>query len=175
MSIQEEQTRQWLTGLQSDIVAAFEQCGQAAFASDAWTRKEGGGGLSRYLEDGPVFERAAVLFSHVQGTKLPPSASAQRPHLAGRPWQAMGVSLVIHPRNPFVPTAHMNVRCFVAKATTPEEEDVFWFGGGLDLTPYYPFEEDVRHFHRSCHDALQPLGPEKYPVWKKACDEYFYL
>src|SRR5690606_9844949 len=127
-------TRNWLTGLQADIVKAMEEAGGAQFSNDAWTRPEGGGGLSRYLEDGPVLERAAVLFSHVQGLQLPPSASALRPHLAGRPWEAMGVSLVIHPRNPFVPTVHMNVRCFVAKATAPDDEDVFWFGGGLDLT-----------------------------------------
>jgi len=168
-------TRNWLTGLQADIVKAMEEAGGAQFSNDAWTRPEGGGGLSRYLEDGPVLERAAVLFSHVQGLQLPPSASALRPHLAGRPWEAMGVSLVIHPRNPFVPTVHMNVRCFVAKATAPDEEDVFWFGGGMDLTPYCPFEEDVSHFHQVCHDALQPFGSDKYPAYKKACDEYFYL
>jgi len=175
MSIQEHTIRDWLTGLQADIVKAMEDVGGMAFGSDAWIRSEGGGGLSRYLEDGPVLERAAVLFSHVQGLTLPPSASAHRPHLAGRPWRAMGVSLVIHPRNPFVPTVHMNVRCFVAHANAPGEEDVFWFGGGLDLTPYYPFEEDVRHFHQVCHDALQPFGPDKYPAYKKACDEYFTL
>src|SRR5690606_27251967 len=175
MSPQLEQVRHWLTSLQSKIVNALEETGGAPFSSDAWTRPEGGGGLSRYLENGPVLERAAVLFSHVQGRQLPPSASALRPHLAGRPWEAMGVSLVIHPRNPFVPTVHMNVRCFVAEAIEAGEEDVFWFGGGLDLTPYYPFEEDVRHFHRVCRDALQPFGPDKYPAYKKACDDYFYL
>lgn len=175
MSIQEEATRSWLTGLQARIVESLELVGGAPFASDAWTRPEGGGGLSRYLEMGPVFERAAVLFSHVRGTRLPPSASALRPHLAGRAWQAMGVSLVLHPRNPFVPTVHMNVRCFLAQAGLPEEEDVFWFGGGLDLTPYYPFEEDVRHFHRVCRDALLPFGEDKYLAYKAACDDYFYL
>ncbi|MFA7670588.1 MAG: coproporphyrinogen III oxidase, partial [Burkholderiaceae bacterium] len=175
MSFQENSVRGWLTGLQANIVEALEDVGEAPFASDSWLRDEGGGGLSRYLEGGPVFERGAVLFSHVQGKTLPPSASAQRPHLAGRPWQAMGVSLVVHPRNPFVPTVHMNVRCFVAQASAPGEEDVFWFGGGLDLTPYYPFEDDVRHFHRTCHDALQAFGADKYPAYKKACDDYFYL
>src|SRR5690606_20941173 len=175
MSIQEDTARNWFTGLQADIVAELETVGGAPFISDAWTRTEGGGGLSRYVEGGPVFERGAVLFSHVQGTRLPPSASAHRPHLAGRPWQAMGVSLVLHPRNPFVPAVHMNVRCFVAQADAAGEEDVFWFGGGLDLTPYYPFEDDVRHFHRVCHDALTPFGSQLYPEWKKACDEYFYL
>lgn len=175
MSMQEDEVRAWLTGLQSRIVGSLETVGGAPFASDAWTRDEGGGGLSRYLENGPVFERAAVLFSHVMGNKLPPSASAHRPQLAGRRWQAMGVSLVLHPRSPFIPTSHMNVRCFVAQAATEHEQDVFWFGGGLDLTPYYPFEEDVRHFHRVCHDALLPFGEDKYRDWKKACDEYFYL
>lgn len=175
MSLQEDATRDWLTGLQTRIIEALEQVGEAPFATDSWTRAEGGGGLSRYQESGPVFERGAVLFSHVQGTRLPPSASAHRPQLAGRPWQAMGVSLVLHPRNPFVPTAHMNVRCFLARAPNAEEDDVFWFGGGLDLTPYYPFEEDVRHFHQTCHDALQPFGDDKYPTYKKACDDYFYL
>jgi len=175
MSIQEDTTRDWLTDLQANIVQALEDIGGMPFESDAWTRPEGGGGLSRYQENGPVFERAAVLFSHVQGRTLPPSASAQRPHLAGRPWQAMGVSLVIHPRNPFVPTVHMNVRCFVAQTTSADEEEVFWFGGGLDLTPYYPCEEDIRHFHQVCHDALQPFGPDKYPAYKKACDNYFYI
>lgn len=175
MSIQEDDVRGWLTGLQNTIVEALERVGDAPFASDAWTRAEGGGGVSRYLEGGPVFERAAVLFSHVRGKQLPPTASARRPHLAGRPWQAMGVSLVLHPRNPYVPTVHMNVRCFVANAASANDEDVFWFGGGLDLTPYYPFEEDVRHFHKECRDALLPFGPEKYAAYKKACDEYFYL
>jgi len=175
MSIQEDTTHDWLTGLQARIVQALEDVGGAPFQSDAWVREEGGGGLSRYLEGGPVFERAAVLFSHVQGTRLPPSASAQRPHLAGRPWKAMGVSLVLHPRNPFVPTVHMNVRCFLAEAQAADQEDVFWFGGGLDLTPYYPFEEDVRHFHQVCHDALQPFGADTYAAYKQACDAYFYI
>lgn len=173
--MQQESVRVWLTDLQSRIVQALEAEGGAPFSSDAWVRDEGGGGLSRYLEGGPVFERAAVLFSSVRGSKLPPSASAHRPHLAGRPWEAMGVSLVLHPRNPFVPTTHMNVRCFVAPAHQAGEEDIFWFGGGLDLTPYYPFEEDARHFHRACLDALLPFGEDKYRSWKKACDDYFYL
>jgi len=175
MSIQENATREWFTGLQGRIVQALESVGEAPFGSDAWVRPEGGGGLSRYIEGGPVFERGAVLFSHVQGSRLPPSASAHRPQLAGRPWNAMGVSLVLHPRNPFVPTVHMNVRCFLAQARADGEEDVFWFGGGLDLTPYYPFEDDVRHFHQVCHDALAPFGADRYPAWKKACDDYFYL
>jgi len=175
MRVEREVVKNWLLSLQADIVGAMEYVGGMRFEDDAWTRSEGGGGLSRYLEGGPVFERGAVLFSHVQGKQLPPSASASRPQLAGRPWEAMGVSLVIHPRNPFVPTVHMNVRCFVAQATQADEDDVFWFGGGLDLTPYYPFEEDVRHFHQVCHDALQPFGPDKYPAFKKACDDYFFI
>jgi len=175
MSIQEERVRTWLTGLQTSIVERLESIDGASFASDRWVRPEGGGGLSRYLENSSVLERAAVLFSHVRGATLPPSATVRRPQLAGRPWQAMGVSLVLHPRNPFVPTVHMNVRCFVAQAVAEGDEDVFWFGGGLDLTPFYPFEEDVRHFHQICRDAVQPFGPDKYPAYKKACDEYFCL
>ncbi|MGE8589200.1 MAG: oxygen-dependent coproporphyrinogen oxidase, partial [Alcaligenes sp.] len=135
-----------------------------------------GGGLSRLLEGGKLFERAGVLFSHVKGTKLPPSASAHRPELAGRAWEAMGVSMVLHPRNPYVPTTHMNVRMFVAAARPGHDEaDVFWFGGGIDLTPYYPFEEDARHFHTVCRDALATHGPEYYPRYKRWCDEYFFL
>jgi coproporphyrinogen III oxidase len=162
--------------LQSRIVQALEEADGSRFEAEKWTREEGGGGLSRYLEGGPLFERAGVLFSHVQGKTLPPSASAHRQELAGRSWEAMGVSMVLHPRNPYVPTSHMNVRVFVAHA--PEgtsDEDVFWFGGGLDLTPYYPFEDDARHFHQACHDAVQAFGADKYPTYKKWCDDYFYL
>jgi len=165
----------YFTGLQSRIVQALEQADGTPFRSDSWTRAEGGGGLSRLLEGGPLFERAGVLFSHVKGKALPPSASAHRPDLAGRGWEAMGVSMVLHPRNPYVPTTHMNVRLFVARAARQGDEDVFWFGGGLDLTPYYPFEDDARHFHRVCRDAVQPFGDDKYPAYKKWCDEYFYL
>lgn len=132
--------------------------------------------MSRLLEGGQLFERAGVLFSHVQGSKLPPSASAHRPELAGRSWQAMGVSMVLHPRNPYVPTTHMNVRMFVATARPGHDEtDVFWFGGGIDLTPYYPFEEDARHFHAVCRDALAGHGADYYPRYKRWCDEYFFL
>lgn len=165
----------YLIGLQQQIVSQLEQADGTTFTTDEWQRSEGGGGISRYLEGGPLFERAAVLFSHVKGTQLPPSASAQRPELAGRPWEAMGVSLVIHPRNPYIPTSHMNVRMFVAHPTDSTQEPVFWFGGGLDLTPYYPFEKDARHFHQTCADALAPFGADKYPAYKKWCDEYFYL
>ncbi len=163
--------------LQARIVQALEDADGTRFESEQWDREEGGGGISRYLEDGPLFERAAVLFSHVKGKTLPPSASAHRRELAGRPWEAMGVSLVIHPRNPYIPTVHMNVRLFVAHAAPGNDQDdeVFWFGGGLDLTPCYPFEEDARHFHRVCHDAVSPFGEDKYPAYKKWCDEYFFL
>jgi coproporphyrinogen III oxidase len=161
--------------LQSRIVSALEEADGSTFNTDQWAREECGGGVSRYLENGPLFERAGVLFSHVRGKTLPPSATAHRKELVGRSWEAMGVSLVLHPRNPFVPTVHMNVRLFVAGAPDADHDDVFWFGGGLDLTPYYPFEEDARHFHRVCHDALAPFGAEKYQTYKKWCDEYFYL
>lgn len=161
--------------LQARIVETLEAADGTRFAADQWSRDEGGGGLSRYLEGGPLFERAGVLFSHVQGKTLPASASAHRGELAGRSWEAMGVSLVLHPRNPYVPTVHMNVRLFVAHAAKASEEDVFWFGGGLDLTPYYAFEEDARHFHKVCHGALEPFGADKYPAYKKWCDQYFYL
>ena len=166
----------YFKGLQSSIVDALEEAGGAPFHSDPWQREEGGGGVSRYLEGGKLLERAGVLFSHVKGKTLPPSASAHRPELAGRPWEAMGVSLVLHPRNPYIPTTHMNVRMFVAHALPDnDQDDVFWFGGGLDLTPYYPFEEDIRHFHQVCHDAVAPFGQDRYPTYKKWCDEYFYL
>jgi len=166
----------YLTGLQTRIVQALEQAGDAAFRTDTWQRPEGGGGISRLIEGGQLFERAGVLFSHVHGTRLPPSASAHRPELAGRSWQAMGVSLVLHPRNPYVPTTHMNVRMFVAAARPGHaENDVFWFGGGLDLTPCYAFEDDARHFHQACRAALDLHGAAYYPQYKRWCDEYFYL
>ena len=176
MPVPVKPVQNYLLDLQSRIVNALEDIDGESFLTDRWDREEGGGGVSRYLENGDVFERGAVLFSHVQGRTLPPSASSHRRELAGRPWQAMGVSLVLHPRNPFVPTSHMNVRLFVAQARPDtNEQDVFWFGGGLDLTPYYPFEEDARHFHQVCHDAVAPFGEDKYPTYKKWCDEYFYL
>ncbi len=166
---------EYFTQLQSRIVSALEQADGTPFQSDSWTRAEGGGGVSKLLEGGKLFERAGVLFSHVQGKTLPPSATAQRPEVAGRSWEAMGVSMVLHPRNPYVPTTHMNVRLFTALANDEHAGDIFWFGGGLDLTPYYPFEEDVRHFHRVCRDAVQPFGEDKYPAYKTWCDQYFYL
>ncbi|MFT0532280.1 oxygen-dependent coproporphyrinogen oxidase [Castellaniella hirudinis] len=168
------QVHDYFSGLQATIVAALETLEGSAFGSDPWARPEGGGGLTRYCENGRIFERAGVLFSHVRGKTLPPSASAHRPDLAGRSWEAMGVSMVLHPRNPHVPTTHMNVRMFVAHGPNPDQ-DVFWFGGGLDLTPYYPVEADVRHFHQVCHDAVSPYGDDKYPRFKAWCDDYFTL
>ncbi|MDY7580007.1 oxygen-dependent coproporphyrinogen oxidase [Herbaspirillum sp. RTI4] len=163
----------YLQGLQQRIVTALEEVDGNAFLSDSWERPEGGGGTSRLLEEGNVFERAGVGFSHVTGSSLPPSAAANRPEIAGRAWQAMGVSLVLHPRNPYAPTVHMNVRFF---STSAEGEDpVWWFGGGMDLTPYYGFTEDAQHFHRSCRDAVTPFGDALYPEFKQWCDRYFYL
>ncbi|MCB5185349.1 oxygen-dependent coproporphyrinogen oxidase [Methylobacillus gramineus] len=163
----------YLQGLQSRIVESIELVDGKRFLHDSWQRAEGGGGTSCMLEDGNVFERAGIGFSHVLGNKLPPSASVAHPEAAGRSWQAMGVSLVFHPCNPFVPTVHMNVRFFVAEKAG--EEPIWWFGGGMDLTPYYGFEEDAVHFHRTCRDALNPFGQQYYPEFKKECDEYFYL
>ncbi len=163
----------FLTGLQKSIVARLEALDGASFRRDSWTRPEGGGGTSCVIEEGNLFERGGVNFSRVQGAKLPPSASASRPELGGRAFEAMGVSLVLHPRNPYVPTVHMNVRFFMA--TREGETPVWWFGGGMDLTPYYGFEEDAVHFHRVCRDALTPFGADLHPRFKKWCDEYFFL
>lgn len=165
--------RQYLLGLQTRIVSALEAADGNAFQTDSWERAEGGGGISRIIENGQVLERGGVGFSHVMGKNLPPSAAANRPELAGRNWEAMGVSLVLHPRNPYAPTVHMNVRFFIAH--TEGKEAVWWFGGGMDLTPYYGFEEDAQHFHQTCANALQAFGDDKYPHYKKWCDEYFYL
>ena len=165
--------KQFLVGLQQAIVARLAQIDGTAFRRDEWARPEGGGGVTQLLEEGGVFERAGVNFSHVFGANLPPSASAGRPELAGRSFQALGVSLVLHPRNPYVPTVHMNVRCFLAEKDGASP--VWWFGGGTDLTPYYAFAEDVRHFHRTCRDALAPFGADRYPRYKKWCDDYFFL
>ena len=163
----------YLLGLQARIVDALASLDGMPFRRDEWQRPEGGGGISRLVEEGNLFERGGVNFSHVTGKQLPPSASAHRPELAGRAWEAMGVSLVLHPRNPYVPTTHMNVRMFVA--TKEGEAPVFWFGGGMDMTPYYPFADDAQHFHRTCKAALDPFGADYYPRFKKWCDEYFYL
>ncbi|MFZ6845941.1 oxygen-dependent coproporphyrinogen oxidase [Undibacterium sp. RuTC16W] len=163
----------YLLGLQSRIVATMEQIDGKDFITDSWDRPEGGGGISRVIEEGNVFERGGVNFSHVMGNNLPPSAAAHRPELAGRKWEAMGVSLVLHPRNPYAPTVHMNVRFFTTYAAG--QPDVWWFGGGMDLTPYYGFVDDAQHFHQSCKNALVPFGQDLHPRFKKWCDEYFYL
>ena len=166
--------RSYLLDLQDRICAAVEaEDGVARFAEDSWERPEGGGGRSRVLSEGAVFEQAGVGFSHVFGPGLPASATAQRPDLAGRSFQALGVSLVFHPRNPYVPTTHMNVRFFLAEKEGADP--VWWFGGGFDLTPYYGFEEDAVHFHRTARAACEPFGPEVYPRYKRWCDEYFFL
>lgn len=172
-----QRVREYLLSLQDRIVTTFERLDGKAFVRDAWERPAGGrlegDGCSRLVEDGGVFERGGCNFSHVKGKSLPPSATAHRPELAGAAFEAMGVSLVFHPRNPHAPTVHMNVRLFAA---LPEGgEPVVWFGGGMDLTPYYGNEDDVRHFHSTCRDALAPFGAEKYPRFKAWCDEYFYL
>jgi coproporphyrinogen III oxidase len=209
----------YLQNLQSKIVEALELVDGKTFLHDSWNRPEGGGGTSCLLEEGNVFERAGVGFSHVLGNKLPPAATIAHPEAAGRSWEAMGVSLVLHPRNPYVPTVHMNVRFFVAKApqnahsesaisgqdVSPRQgvdeaftqtahqvrqapdndtnngaaaksaEDIWWFGGGMDLTPYYGFEEDCIHFHRTNKTALDAFSPDFYPKFKQHCDEYFHL
>jgi coproporphyrinogen III oxidase len=169
--------RDYLLDLQARIVRAMEEEDGGAFVSDGWTRAPGeklqGDGLSRLIEGGALFERAGCNFSHVRGAAMPPSATQHRPELAGAPFEALGVSLVFHPLNPYVPTVHMNVRMFAA--LPPGREPVGWFGGGMDLTPYYGFEEDAAHFHRSCRDALVPFGAGLYPRFKQWCDEYFFL
>ncbi len=188
--------RSHLLALQDAICAGLErEDGAAKFRTDEWTRAEGGGGRTRLLAEGAVFEKAGVAFSHVRGTKLPPSATAHRPELAGKSWEAVGVSTVIHPRNPCVPTAHLNVRFFIAGETAgfdaaqpprlPSDSEqagrprysnpTWWFGGGLDLTPYYGFEDDAVHWHRTARDAVAPFGAALHPRFKQACDEYFFL
>jgi coproporphyrinogen III oxidase len=163
--------RDYFTALQARIVAALEALDGMPFAIDRWERAEGGGSTC-YLEEGNLFERGGVGFSHVSGSKLPPSASASRPQLAGQRYEAMGVSVVLHPRNPYCPTVHLNVRFF-------SSGDTWWFGGGMDLTPYYGFEEDAKHFHATCKRAMEPFGAERgvdlYARYKKWCDEYFFL
>lgn len=166
--------KEYLMALQDRICTALEEVdGKQVFREDHWQREGGGGGRSRVLSEGAVFEKAGVGFSHVHGSSLPPSATAQRPELTGRSFQAMGVSLVIHPRNPYVPTSHANVRLFIAEK--PGTEPVWWFGGGYDLTPYYGFEEDCRHWHQIAHQACEPFGPDVYPHYKRWCDEYFFI
>jgi coproporphyrinogen III oxidase len=167
--------RAWLLDLQARIVAGLEAIDGGSFRRDEWVRPEGGGGVSRLIEGSDVLERGGVLFSHVRGDRLPPSATAQRPELAGRAWEALGVSLVLHPRNPHAPTVHMNVRCFVAPAVEAGDDDLWWFGGGMDLTPYYGYTEDAVHFHRTCSESLAPFGADVHQKYKHWCDEYFFL
>jgi coproporphyrinogen III oxidase len=178
MQVSQAQTvRDFLIQLQSRITQALHDLDGTAFVVDAWRKPEGemlqGDGITQILEGGPVFERAGCGFSHVTGPKLPPSATQHRPELSGAPFEAMGLSLVFHPRNPYAPTVHMNVRMIVAK---PEGQvPVAWFGGGMDLTPYYGFEEDAVHFHQVCKEAVAPYGAELHPKFKKWCDDYFFL
>lgn len=165
--------KDYFIDLQDRIVDGLQHADGKNFLHDSWQRPEGGGGISCVLEEGNVFERGGVNFSHVMGDRLPPSASANRPELAGRGFEAAGVSLVLHPRNPYAPTVHLNVRCFMAKKAG--EAPVWWFGGGMDLTPYYGFTEDAQHFHRTCREALGPFGEDLHPRFKTWCDDYFYL
>ncbi len=169
--------RQYLLGLQARITSGVAQIDGGSFLVDAWSKPPGetlqGNGITQILEGGAVFERAGCGFSHVTGPRLPPSATQHRPELAGAPFEAAGVSLVFHPRNPYVPTVHMNVRMLSAKPADGPE--VCWFGGGMDLTPYYGFEEDAVHFHATCKSTLAPFGDDKYPRFKTWCDSYFTL
>ncbi len=170
--------RDFLLGLQQRITDAVAEVDGHSFLADSWQKEPGetlqGSGITKILEQGRLFERAGCGFSHVRGPSLPPSATQHRPELAGAPFEAMGVSLVFHPRNPYVPTVHMNVR-MLAATPLAGGEPVCWFGGGMDLTPFYGFDEDAAHFHQTCKDALQPFGDDKYPRFKRWCDEYFYL
>ncbi|MBB3846294.1 oxygen-dependent coproporphyrinogen oxidase [Xanthomonas arboricola] len=169
-----DRVRDYLTGLQDRICAAVEAIdGSARFAEDLWQREEGGGGRTRILRDGAVFEQAGIGFSDVSGSRLPPSASAHRPGLAGATWRACGVSLVFHPHNPHIPTTHANVRYF--RAERDGEVVAAWFGGGFDLTPFYPVDEDVLHWHRTAQALCAPFGEERYAAHKRWCDEYFFL
>ncbi|HTT07535.1 MAG TPA: oxygen-dependent coproporphyrinogen oxidase [Gammaproteobacteria bacterium] len=169
-----QSVRDHLWGYQDQVVTAFtREDGRQSFQTDVWQRPEGGGGRTSVLSDGAVFEQAGVGFSHVSGPSLPASATVQRPQLAGRAFEAMGVSIVVHPCNPYVPTSHANVRFFIAHHST--EPPIWWFGGGFDLTPYYGFEDDARHWHAVARDTCAPYGDDIYPRFKKWCDEYFFL
>ena len=169
-----EVVSEWLRGLQDRICAAIENAdGQARFVEDQWQRAEGGGGRTRILRDGGVFEQAGIGYSYVMGTRLPPSATAHRPELAGRTWTATGVSLVFHPHNPYLPTTHANVRYF--EATAQGEAPVWWFGGGFDLTPFYPCDEDIVHWHQTARDLCAPFGNDVYARYKRECDDYFLI
>ncbi len=168
-----EQVASYLTQLQDSICASFSEVDGNEFVEDAWEHKTGGGGRTRVLSGGDVIEKGGVNFSHVMGDKLPPAATNKRPELAGKKFEAMGVSLVIHPHNPYAPTSHMNVRFFIAGAET--DNPVWWFGGGFDMTPYYGFAEDAQHWHQTAFNACQPFGEDLYPKYKKWCDDYFHL
>ncbi len=172
-AVDPDAVKAYLLDLQRRIVGGLEAFDGMPFRSDAWVRPAGGGGISRLIEDGKFFERGGCNFSHVMGDNLPPSATAGRPELAGASFEAMGVSLVVHPRNPYCPTAHLNVRFFIARKSGLEP--VWWFGGGMDLTPYYGFEQDARHFHATCRAALEPFGPDVHARYKAWCDRYFFL
>ncbi len=172
-AVDADAVRAYLLDLQRRIVGGLEAFDGMAFRCDAWQRPAGGGGISRLIEDGGFFERGGCNFSHVMGDNLPPSATAGRPELAGASFEAMGVSLVVHPRNPYCPTAHLNVRFFIARKSGLDP--VWWFGGGMDLTPYYGFEQDARHFHATCRSALEPFGPDVHARYKAWCDRYFFL
>lgn len=172
-SANKDQVKDYLIDLQNNIIGTVELADGSNFLHDSWQRKEGGGGTTCIMENGHVFERAGVGFSHVVGSKLPKSATDAHPEVANRKWEAMGVSLVFHPKNPFIPTVHMNVRFFVA--SKKGHDDIWWFGGGMDLTPYYPFIEDVVHFHQTIKSAVSPYGKDLYMNFKDQCDDYFYL
>ena len=164
-----DQVLEFFIKLQTDIIQALQTIDGKQFITDTWHRPEGGGGTSRLVEDGNIFERGGCNYSHVFGRRLPPSASEHRPELAGQSWEAAGVSLVMHPKNPYVPTVHLNVRMFIT------ESGQGWFGGGMDLTPYYYFEQDAVHWHKTCKDALDPINTDLYPKYKQWCDNYFNL
>lgn len=168
-----QQIKDYLLTLQATLCAHLQQYETQPILTDQWQRKEGGGGITRLLRHGEVFDSAGVNFSHVMGERLPPSATQQRPELAGRQFEAMGVSSVVHPVNPYVPTSHMNVRFFLAQKK--DEAPIWWFGGGFDLTPYYPFLEDVEHWHQNAFNACNPFGEAIYPHYKAWADRYFYL
>lgn len=168
-----QSVRDYFLALQNKITEKLQEQETVSFIEDKWKREEGGGGQSRILENGDIFEKAGINFSDVQGKHLPASATNKRPNLENASFRAMGISLVFHPRNPFVPTCHMNLRFF--SVMKDEEEITWWFGGGYDLTPYYGFEEDAIHWHRTAHEACEPFGQNIYPDFKKACDRYFYL
>lgn len=168
-----QNVRDYFLALQNKITEKLQEQETVSFIEDKWKREEGGGGQSRILENGDIFEKAGINFSDVQGKHLPASATNKRPNLENASFRAMGISLVFHPRNPFVPTCHMNLRFF--SVMKDEEEITWWFGGGYDMTPYYGFEEDAIHWHRTAHEACEPFGQSIYPEFKKACDRYFYL